>query len=71
MKSKRKIEEAFERNAEIDESRIAPPNRGNLSSAHIYGTRVPGGGAVHSINCGLMHRSKSPSLNHFADIPTF
>src|SRR5215472_18179534 len=30
---------------------IAPPNRGSLqNSAHIFGTQVPGGGAVHSIN---------------------
>ena len=36
----------------------APPNRGSFNSAHIFGTYVPGGGAVHSINTGLMHRSK-------------
>ena len=30
--------------------RLAPPNRGSLNSAHIHGTHVPGGGAVHSIN---------------------
>jgi hypothetical protein len=29
---------------------LAPPNRGSLNSAHIQGTHVPGGGAVHSIN---------------------
>jgi hypothetical protein len=29
---------------------VAPPNRGSLNSAHIFGTLVPGGGAVHSIN---------------------
>jgi hypothetical protein len=27
----------------------APPNRGSFNSAHIFGTHVPGGGAVHSI----------------------
>ena len=27
---------------------LAPPNRGSLSSTHIHGTHVPGGGAVHS-----------------------
>ena len=26
----------------------APPNRGSFNSAHIFGTYVPGGGAVHS-----------------------
>src|SRR6476620_7291036 len=30
----------------------APPNRGSFNSAHIFGTHVPGGGAVHSINSG-------------------
>ena len=29
---------------------VAPLNRGSLNSAHIHGTHVPGGGAVHSIN---------------------
>jgi hypothetical protein len=29
---------------------VDPPNRGSLNSAHIFGTLVPGGGAVHSIN---------------------
>src|SRR5262245_58076432 len=28
---------------------IGSPNRGGLSSTHIHGTHVPGGGAVHSI----------------------
>src|SRR6476620_9567656 len=36
----------------------APPNRGSFNSAHIFGTHVPGGGAVHSIKTGLPHRSK-------------
>src|SRR6476646_6815610 len=31
----------------------APPNRGSFNSAHIRGTHVPGGGAVHSIKTGL------------------
>jgi hypothetical protein len=30
----------------------APPNRGSFNSAHIFGTHVPGGGAVHSIRSG-------------------
>jgi hypothetical protein len=30
----------------------APPNRGSFNSAHIFGTHVPGGGAVHSITTG-------------------
>jgi hypothetical protein len=30
----------------------APPNRGSFNNAHIFGTHVPGGGAVHSINSG-------------------
>src|SRR5215207_4979725 len=30
----------------------APLNSGSLNSAHIRGTRVPSGGAVHSINSG-------------------
>src|SRR6478672_6881309 len=34
----------------------APPNRGSFNSAHIFGTYVPGGGAVHSIISGQMHR---------------
>src|SRR5262245_40407335 len=29
---------------------LAPPNRGASNSAHIFGARAPGGGAVHSIN---------------------
>jgi hypothetical protein len=33
----------------------APPNRGSFNSAHIFGTHVPGGGAVHSINSGQPH----------------
>ena len=33
-------------------------NRGSLNSAHIHGTHVPGGGAVHSIKSCHMHRSK-------------
>ena len=41
----------------------APPNRGSFNSAHIFGTHVPGGGAVHSINSGLMHRSNKPSYS--------
>src|SRR4029078_6118969 len=53
----------------------APPNRGSLNSAHIFGTHVPveetatasaphscaGGGAVHSIMTGLMRCSKTAS----------
>src|SRR4051812_1261064 len=37
----------------------APPNRGSFKSAHIFGTHVPGGGAVHSINSRLLERSKT------------
>jgi hypothetical protein len=33
----------------------APPNRGSFNSAHIFGTHVPGGGAVHSIMSGRKH----------------
>jgi hypothetical protein len=40
----------------------APPNRGSFNSAHIFGTYVPGGGAVHSIMSRLMGRSKTASL---------
>jgi hypothetical protein len=40
----------------------APPNRGSFNSAHIFGTHVPGGGAVHSIISRLLHRSKQKSL---------
>jgi hypothetical protein len=36
----------------------APPNRGSFNSAHIFGTHVPGGGAVHGIMSGHMQRSK-------------
>jgi hypothetical protein len=32
---------------------IAPLNRESLDSAHIRGTHVPSGGAVHSINSRL------------------
>jgi hypothetical protein len=39
----------------------APPNRGSFNSAHIFGTHVPGGGAVHSIMTGLMRCSKTAS----------
>src|SRR4249919_2338798 len=39
----------------------APPNRGSFNSAHIFGTYVPGGGAVHSIMTGLMRCSKTAS----------
>jgi hypothetical protein len=30
-----------------------------LNSAHIRGTHVPGGGAVHSIKIGFVHCSKT------------
>jgi hypothetical protein len=33
----------------------APPNRGSFNSAHIFGTYVPGGGAVHSIKSRREH----------------
>src|SRR4029434_6712803 len=32
---------------------IAPPNRGSPISPRVRGTRVPAGGAVHSIRSGL------------------
>ena len=32
------------------------PHRGSLNSSHIHGTRVPGGGAVHSIRTGSDRR---------------
>src|SRR6476660_1768173 len=35
----------------------APPNRGSFNSTHIFGTHVPGGGAVHSIITGNNHLS--------------
>src|SRR5215475_9825567 len=38
---------------------IAPPNRGSLISPRFHGTHVPAGGAVHSINSGLLERSKT------------
>jgi hypothetical protein len=37
----------------------APPNRGSFNSAHIFGTYVPGGGAVHSIKSGHSITSSS------------
>ena len=41
---------------------IAPPNRGSLNSAHIHGTHVPGGGAVHSIKSAHSVAAQDRSL---------
>ena len=46
---------------------LAPPNRGGLNSAHIHGTPVPGGGAVHSIMNRLTHCNMIDEVLSFRD----